>query len=1192
MTLSKSQEFTDISGTDRATDPTNYHLGDAKVCFKTHESVAIGSATDNEAGKVLEKQHLNSKQSSGSRDYVKRTLSQKLGSEDVLEYYEYVGKPIKRLGRDDREYRLIKLTNNLEVMLVSGSEDDLAAATMDVGVGSTSDPKDFNGLAHFCEHMLFMGTEDYPEPDQFLEVLTKNGGGSNAYTAQCNTKYYFSVVNSALEMALDRFSSFFTKPLFKADFVDREVKNVDSEFKGRINSDSSRLYQLSQSLADPDHVINKFNIGSMETLANKAEELGVSLRDIVYDFYSKYYSSDIMKLAITGSQSLDQLTEWAVCKFSDIKSKGKTVPDPVGVPYGPNELCRMIRYKTVKDTYTLAIDFSLPDLKPFIENYPTFYPSKILTRKHKNSLHSFLERKGWITYLYASKVGNPVKGYDLYNIFINLTESGYQNYLDVLRAVFSYINMVKQTPPVKRIYDEVAQSALNTFEFTTIDYGSSFTNNITSYMNEEYTSKDKMIASYYLFFSFSENNIQMVLDHLNIRNCNIFIGSKEDKEIEYPLSEKHFGTQYRVDPIGEELLKELEEIDPYDCYKMPQKNELICWDLEMVTDVPKCEKPDLQPTLLVRNKHGEVWYRRDDRFLTPKGRIHVTFSMPKKRQSAENCVALSIFLSMIRYEFCELVDGAGSAGFSYGLYPSGQGMGIDISGYTPKMLQFFYLIINNCNTAILSKFRFEVLKEDSLRRRKNMDQMDPDDQALRWQALFTTALTWSDEQIIKATENMTFESMVEIVNDLLGSFYTETLVVGSFTEDIAIKVHEKVHEAFKPNTVPIAGTYPLPFIIQKPGLKLAQHKSTSEKNPNSAFTMTLFAKRDSRHREMAYLYILFLTINSKFYNRLRTNESIGYAVYCTQINYSPKHFALQFVVTSECSPAYIHLRYRYFIKHFRQKVLVELTEEDIKDQAEKAIKRCEEPDHDIYEEADSYSSAISNKGYDFFYLQSIIENLKTVSKDGLIEFWDKHIDPLSRYRNGREVEEDHDVLPAIAFEVFSPKSRVPTLQERQKYPGTILALYGCLEREKIKNVDYAHISEVVDMLHQEYSKFDDKDDADSNYSNVIDGFKELVVSRVSDVDHEALEKAFEEEDSYSTVALKMAMNDYIKPPSPSVSQESSEDSVANRYAKILYDTPDGYQVFENYKEYCKLLVHGDAPESVHDLIPKYPDYKN
>lgn len=60
---------------------------------------------------------------------------------------------------DDRSYRVIKLPNELEVLLVHDEDTDKASAAMDVNVGNFSDPDDMPGLAHCVEHMLFMGTK-------------------------------------------------------------------------------------------------------------------------------------------------------------------------------------------------------------------------------------------------------------------------------------------------------------------------------------------------------------------------------------------------------------------------------------------------------------------------------------------------------------------------------------------------------------------------------------------------------------------------------------------------------------------------------------------------------------------------------------------------------------------------------------------------------------------------------------------------------------------------------------------------------------------------------------------------------------------------------------------------------------------------------------------------------------------------
>ncbi len=72
---------------------------------------------------------------------------------------------------DDRSYRVIRLPNKLEVLLVHDPETDKASAAMDVNVGNFSDRPDMPGMAHAVEHLLFMGTEKVAFPTLALFLL-------------------------------------------------------------------------------------------------------------------------------------------------------------------------------------------------------------------------------------------------------------------------------------------------------------------------------------------------------------------------------------------------------------------------------------------------------------------------------------------------------------------------------------------------------------------------------------------------------------------------------------------------------------------------------------------------------------------------------------------------------------------------------------------------------------------------------------------------------------------------------------------------------------------------------------------------------------------------------------------------------------------------------------------------------------
>jgi len=121
---------------------------------------------------------------------------------------------------DRRAYRYVELPNQLRVLLISSPAIDKAAAALDVNVGSRQDPVDRQGLAHFLEHMLFLGTDKYPDADAYQDFISAHGGSHNAFTAFEHTNYFFDIDATQLEPALDRFSRFFVAPLFSADYVD------------------------------------------------------------------------------------------------------------------------------------------------------------------------------------------------------------------------------------------------------------------------------------------------------------------------------------------------------------------------------------------------------------------------------------------------------------------------------------------------------------------------------------------------------------------------------------------------------------------------------------------------------------------------------------------------------------------------------------------------------------------------------------------------------------------------------------------------------------------------------------------------------------------------------------------------------------------------------------------------------------
>ncbi|TNN40007.1 Nardilysin [Liparis tanakae] len=152
-----------------------------------------------------------------------------------------------------------------------------SAAALCVGVGSFSDPGDLPGLAHFLEHMVFMGSQKYPSENGFDSFLKRHGGSDNASTDCERTVFQFDVQRRSFKEALDRWAQFFISPLMIRDAIDREVEAVDSEFQLAKPSDSQRKEMLFGSLAKPGHPMGKFGWGNAKTLKHEPKKKKINV---------------------------------------------------------------------------------------------------------------------------------------------------------------------------------------------------------------------------------------------------------------------------------------------------------------------------------------------------------------------------------------------------------------------------------------------------------------------------------------------------------------------------------------------------------------------------------------------------------------------------------------------------------------------------------------------------------------------------------------------------------------------------------------------------------------------------------------------------------------------------------------------------------------------------------------------------
>ena len=370
-----------------------------------------------------------------------------------------------------REFRWMQLNNGMNVVLVSDSESSNSGAALEIDVGSSYDPKEVPGLAHFLEHMLFMGSKKYHNVSHFKDFISLNGGKTNAFTSDEYTKFYFTVNNAELDAGLEIFSRFFIDPLFDSTRVEKEILAVHNEYEMNLQKNIWRFFELLRRNSNSDHSFHRFTCGNLKTLKILPEQKHLKIQDEVVKFFENYYSSHKMKLVVIGNQNLDTLEKMVVDKFTQIKNKKNTFKMPdhlINMPqaYPSNLLGKFIWYKTIGNQKLISIVFPIKINKTIDPKVnPIDYLSHVICLDGENSLKWNLLKKGWITNL-ETNVIQKTPDFLHFAVMISLSEIGISNSLAIIEEFFSWIKIIMKQGVNKKLYKQFMTISYLNFLFS------------------------------------------------------------------------------------------------------------------------------------------------------------------------------------------------------------------------------------------------------------------------------------------------------------------------------------------------------------------------------------------------------------------------------------------------------------------------------------------------------------------------------------------------------------------------------------------------------------------------------------------------------------------------------------------------------------------------------------------------------
>src|SRR5258706_4248842 len=325
---------------------------------------------------------------------------------------------------DTAAFRRFTLDNGMRVLLVSDAKFNRSAASLVVNTGTIDDPRETEGLAHFTEHMLFLGTEKYPDAAEYATFIRSNGGYNNAYTTTDHTNYQFEIRHEAFAGALDRFAQFFIAPRFNPDFTAREVNAVHNESMRHVSNDFRRWTNVSRELYNPDSGESKISTGNKDTLARATPEA-------VKAFYQAHYTADHMALALTGKASLDELEKLARDLFSAVPKRPVPAVSRVADFLPRKPALRLAFIEPVKEARQLNMEFVMPATRPDFASKPDRLLSELISYPGPGGLVELLKRDGLVNSLGADMIERTGE-YGSMRIHADLTPEGLKEYRRVL----------------------------------------------------------------------------------------------------------------------------------------------------------------------------------------------------------------------------------------------------------------------------------------------------------------------------------------------------------------------------------------------------------------------------------------------------------------------------------------------------------------------------------------------------------------------------------------------------------------------------------------------------------------------------------------------------------------------------------------------------------------------------------------
>lgn len=699
---------------------------------------------------------------------------------------------------DKNVYRGLDLANGIKVLLASDPNVEKARAALCIMIGFMSDPWELQGLAHFTEHMVFMGSRRYPDENRVFSFLHGHGGQVNAFTTNDATCYYYEVDAEYLSESLDIFADMIVDPLFPEETAKREIHAVDYEHKKNMKEELWRESQVEKVTADPNHPFVKFSTGTKDTLYAGARKLNTTLVAEIRKFYNKFYVGQLMSTMIQGRESLDELQRLALRYLSPIRRGEISVPEWPTHPF-VNTSRLLIHIVPALEHTTLEIVFPIPEMAKLYRSQPDVYVAMgLLNPKTPGSLYAYLHSQSLVTGVLA-KGRTSLRNFSIFRVTFSLTEYGFGRVDEIVETLFAYIAFHKKVGPQEHVFNDIKLIKQLNFKFRPHLPLSDFARIADRLRTFEMW--DDVISGQWLVHDYRPDQIQSLLTYLSPYNCRITLQSPSFVDEPNLKVEPLYNVSYSVSVIPEKKLQKWSEAQPRPEHEfaIPPPNQFIPDKFPIHRALPEFSN---KPVLLRQDSRTRLWILQNDAFETPKSMVYVIYRTDIIRRGSSDIVRLALIAKTYLEANEEELGAARMAGSKIDVVPVLNGLVISINGYNQKQLQILKSVLDKLKRFTINRTTFDMAKEQL----KDVLKASP---ARRYHSVMTEIrdrllhadfnVTWRDQ--LQHLEGCTLENTQDLLNRMRSRLTAVTYVHGNVHEDTALDMFAAIKQLVQGNTI-------------------------------------------------------------------------------------------------------------------------------------------------------------------------------------------------------------------------------------------------------------------------------------------------------------------------------------------------------------------------------------------------------